>query len=102
MLADTSVVTRFIKGGRLRALAITGATRTPDYSDVPTLDETGLREFNVIVWVGLAAPAGMSRTSRQAWNDELRRRELGAAPEDFLADRQQPAQPRDPFADWSE
>ena len=31
-----------------------------------------------------------------------RRRELCAAPEDFLVDRQQSAQPRDPFGDWSE
>ncbi len=46
-----------IKAGRLRALAVTTAQRAPDLPDVPTLQEAGLKGFNVAGWLGLVAPA---------------------------------------------
>ena len=46
-----------IKAGRLRALAVTTASRFVDLPDVPTLDEAGLTGFNVSGWLGLLAPA---------------------------------------------
>ena len=47
-----------IRSGKLRALAVTGATRVPSLPDVPTLSEAGLPGFNSISWIGLLAPAG--------------------------------------------
>jgi tripartite-type tricarboxylate transporter receptor subunit TctC len=47
-----------IKSGRLRALAVTGLTRSPILPDVPTLAESVLPGFNSSSWIGLLAPAG--------------------------------------------
>ncbi|MEJ8810571.1 tripartite tricarboxylate transporter substrate binding protein [Variovorax ureilyticus] len=47
-----------IKAGRLRALAVTSDKRVSALPDVPTLAESGLRNFNAISWIGLLAPAG--------------------------------------------
>jgi tripartite-type tricarboxylate transporter receptor subunit TctC len=47
-----------VKAGKLRALAVTGATRVPALPEVPTLTESVLPGFNSISWIGLLAPAG--------------------------------------------
>ncbi|MBL8362110.1 MAG: tripartite tricarboxylate transporter substrate binding protein [Rubrivivax sp.] len=47
-----------IKTGKLRALAVTGATRVSALPEVPTLAETALPGFNSISWIGVLAPAG--------------------------------------------
>src|SRR5206468_2771389 len=47
-----------IKGGKLRALAVTSATRAPALPDVPTLAESGLPGFEASSWFGILAPAG--------------------------------------------
>ncbi len=46
-----------IKAGKLRALAVTTAKRSPALPDVPTLDEAGLKGFNLGTWFGVLAPA---------------------------------------------
>ncbi len=48
-----------IQAGKLRALATTGAHRVARLPDVPTLAEQGLTGFDVALWIGVAAPAGM-------------------------------------------
>ena len=45
-----------INSGRVRALAVTGLTRSRVMPDLPTLDELGLKGFEVTAWFGLAAP----------------------------------------------
>ncbi|QJR15743.1 Bug family tripartite tricarboxylate transporter substrate binding protein [Usitatibacter palustris] len=47
-----------IKAGKLRALAVTGAKRSPALPDVPTLKEAGLEGYEAYVWLGLLAPKG--------------------------------------------
>jgi len=47
-----------IKSGKLRALAITGAHRSPQLPDVPTLAESGYPGYSAYVWLGLLAPKG--------------------------------------------
>lgn len=47
-----------IHGGRVRALAVTSATRIPQLPSVPTVQETALPGFEVSSWYGLCAPAG--------------------------------------------
>jgi tripartite-type tricarboxylate transporter receptor subunit TctC len=48
-----------IKAGKLRALAITSARRSPVQPDVPTLDELGIKGVQVYSWQGVAAPKGL-------------------------------------------
>jgi len=46
-----------IKSGRLRAIAVSSLKRSPALPDVPTVDEAGLRGFEVSSWYGVFAPA---------------------------------------------
>lgn len=55
--ATMPTVLPHVKAGKLRALAVLGATRTPALPDVPTIAET-LPGFDVSNWIGLFAPAG--------------------------------------------
>ena len=50
-----------IKSGKVRALAVTSLKRSAALPDVPTLDEIGLKGYEVTAWFGLAAPAGTPR-----------------------------------------
>lgn len=58
MFSATSASGAFVKGGKLRALAITSAVRSTDWPQVPTVAESGLPGFEVYEWNGLFAPAG--------------------------------------------
>jgi len=59
MMFDTPVVfLSHIQAGRLRALAITSAARSPQLPDVPTMIESGLPRLQASLWSGLLAPAG--------------------------------------------
>ena len=46
------------KGGRVKALAVSGKQRLPQIPDVPTFAEAGAPAFDLSVWNGIAAPAG--------------------------------------------
>ena len=50
-----------IKAGKLRPLAVTTATRSKALPDVPTLQEAGLKDFNIGTWFGVLAPAATPR-----------------------------------------
>lgn len=62
-----------IKSGRVRALAVTSLKRSPAVSDVPTLDEAGLKGYEVTAWFGLAAPAATPRETVLRLNQALNR-----------------------------
>jgi tripartite-type tricarboxylate transporter receptor subunit TctC len=49
-----------IRAGKLRALAVTGATRNPTLPDVPTIAESGLAGYECSLWQAIVAPAGTS------------------------------------------
>ncbi|WP_028604984.1 Bug family tripartite tricarboxylate transporter substrate binding protein [Ottowia thiooxydans] len=55
---DVSVAGPQLKAGKLRALAAASPARITSYPTVPTLAENGITTFNLIVWVGIAAPPG--------------------------------------------
>ena len=59
MFGNISVAVPHIKSGKLRALASTGAARSPLLPDVPTVAESGLKDFSIATWFGLLGPAGM-------------------------------------------
>jgi tripartite-type tricarboxylate transporter receptor subunit TctC len=59
MLLPTPATTLpLVRDGKMRALAITSATRSPDLPDVPTMIECGLDELTLDFWAGMLAPAG--------------------------------------------
>jgi tripartite-type tricarboxylate transporter receptor subunit TctC len=51
----------FVKGGKAKALAVTSARRNPNFPDWPTAVEAGVPGFVEHIWIGMAAPAGVSR-----------------------------------------
>lgn len=57
----TAPVIGQLKGGGLRALAVTSGSRFPGLPDVPTVSESGVPGYQVISWNGVAAPAKTPR-----------------------------------------
>jgi len=57
MFSGFSSTLPHIKAGRLRALAVTGAKRSPAAPDVPTIAESGFPGFEATAWYGVLAPA---------------------------------------------
>jgi tripartite-type tricarboxylate transporter receptor subunit TctC len=63
----------YIKAGRLRAIAITTATRYPGLPDLPTVAESGVPGYEASAWFGIVAPAAMPREAIQRLNAEVNR-----------------------------
>ena len=57
-IPGTAGMVGHIKAGKLRALAVTGAKRSPQLPDVPTVMESGVPGYEAYVWMGLLAPKG--------------------------------------------
>lgn len=62
-----------IKGGKVKALAITTAKRSPSMPDLPTVAESGLPGYDVVTWYGMLAPAGTPKDIVVRMNDEVRK-----------------------------
>ena len=60
-----------IKSGKLRAMAVTTATRSSALPDVPTLDEAGLKGFNIGTWFGVLAPVATPKDILARLNTEM-------------------------------
>lgn len=58
MFATLPSAVALIKGGKLRALAVTGTRRSAALPDVPTAREAGMKDLVVTTWNGVLAPAG--------------------------------------------
>jgi tripartite-type tricarboxylate transporter receptor subunit TctC len=58
MLENIPGTLPFAKAGKLRALAVTDLKRSPLLPDLPTLDESGLKGYQIVGWNGLFVPAG--------------------------------------------
>jgi len=81
MLMDNYVTSQSnIKEGKLRVLGVTSPQRLPFLPDVPTLDEQGLKGFDVSNWFGIYAPAGtpseMTAKVNAAFNQALQETDL--------------------------
>lgn len=61
-----------VQGGRVKALAVTTATRSRALPDVPTMQEQGLADFEVSAWYGVAAPAGLPAAVSERLQTALR------------------------------
>jgi len=91
MCDQTTNTTAQIKGGKVKVYGVTTKTRVPSLKDVPTLQEQGMKGFEVAVWHGIYAPKGTPKpvldklvTALQAAlqdaNVKLRFADLGTEP----------------------
>ena len=60
-----------VKGGRLKALAVTGRTRSPAVPALPTMLESGVKDFVVSIWIGIMAPRGVPANVVERLNREV-------------------------------
>ncbi len=68
---NTPTVISQIRDGKLRALAVTSLTRSPLLPDVPTLDEKGVKGYEVNTWFGWVGPAGLPTDITNRLNTEI-------------------------------
>ncbi|HEY1092274.1 MAG TPA: tripartite tricarboxylate transporter substrate binding protein, partial [Burkholderiaceae bacterium] len=71
MFATSSVAAPLVRGGKLRALAVTSPQRLPALAEVPTLAEAGMPGLELREWEGLVAPAGTPKAIIDKWNTAL-------------------------------
>jgi tripartite-type tricarboxylate transporter receptor subunit TctC len=62
-----------VKGGKVRAIAVTSAQRSPALPEVPTVNEQGLSGFDDLTWTAFFAPAGTSQDLVNRLNSEINR-----------------------------
>jgi tripartite-type tricarboxylate transporter receptor subunit TctC len=58
MFDNLSSISGFIDAGRVRALGVTGARRSPLFPDVPTIHEAGVAGYEAVAWGGIVVPLG--------------------------------------------
>jgi len=61
MFESTNSIAQHVRAGRVRALAVSGAKRSISLPEVPTLAEAGVPGYEVDLWSGVIAPAGLPR-----------------------------------------
>jgi tripartite-type tricarboxylate transporter receptor subunit TctC len=101
LFSSTATALPHVKSGRLKAIAVTTAKRIPALPDVPTVAESGLPGYEVVLWHGLIGPKGLPKevvtrissevnkalklkeTSEQLENDGVA--PAGGTPEQFKA-----------------
>jgi tripartite-type tricarboxylate transporter receptor subunit TctC len=59
VFADCGLVAPYLKSGQLKALAVTGGSRSSILPDLPTVAEAGLPGYQANTWYGLYGPAGL-------------------------------------------
>lgn len=64
---------QFIKGNRLKALAVTSQARVPQIPTVPTFAESGMPEFSSLQWYGISGPAGIPANIINLLNAQINR-----------------------------
>ncbi|MDT4851152.1 hypothetical protein FQZ97_853240 [compost metagenome] len=62
-----------IKGGRIKALMVSGNKRNPAFPDVPSAAEVGLPDYNVTTWYGIWAPKGTPADAQARAIEEIRK-----------------------------
>ena len=70
-IADSGPASGAIRGGKVRALAVTSPRRMAAFPEVPTMAEAGFPQLDVQLWAGLFAPAGTSPAIVKKLEDEL-------------------------------
>ena len=73
MFSNLSAVIGNVKAGKLRAIAITSAKRSPSAPEIPTVAESGLPGFDAATWFALVAPAGIPHDIVMKLNAEVKK-----------------------------
>ncbi|MFN7753854.1 MAG: tripartite tricarboxylate transporter substrate binding protein [Pseudomonadota bacterium] len=68
-----STVGPFVKAGKLRALAVTSARRSPTTPDLPTIAEEGYKGYEATPWWGIVGPGGITPSLVKRLNSDIRR-----------------------------
>lgn len=58
---SASIVGPLIRAGKVRAIGVTSKTRVSHLPEIPTLDEQGLKGFEMVVWTSIFAPRGLPK-----------------------------------------
>lgn len=69
--ASISSATNLIQSGKVRALAVTSATRNASLPDVPTVAESGYKDYSFVTYYGVFAPAGTPADVVKTLNDAV-------------------------------
>jgi tripartite-type tricarboxylate transporter receptor subunit TctC len=72
LIENVALSSSFIRGGRVRPLGVTSRTRVASLPDVPTLDEAGLKGFEILAWAGFIVPKGTPAAMIQRLNEATR------------------------------
>ncbi len=70
-IGSVAVLAPHVKGGKMRAVAVTGEKRSESMPDVPTLSEQGFPGFSALAWWGVFAPAGTPKAIIDKINAEF-------------------------------
>src|SRR6185295_11511830 len=71
LFSSTATALPHVKGGKLKAIGVTTAKRIPALPDVPTVAESGLPGYEVILWHGLIGPKGLPKEVVDRINGEV-------------------------------
>jgi len=74
----------FVNSARLRALGVTGARRSPELPQIPTVAEAGLPGYEVATWFGVVGPAGVPQAVVRRLNEVVTRIVREPAMEKFM------------------
>jgi len=73
MILPPTIVHSFISSGKVRAVAFTDAQRSPDFPNLPTMQESGLKDLNIAgTWLGWFAPAKTPQPITQQIAQEIK------------------------------
>lgn len=73
MFDAVPTMTEHVRGGRVKAIATTGLTRSAVMPDVPTVDEAGVPKYEATIWLGLMAPKGTPAAVVDRLNAEVQK-----------------------------
>ena len=71
MFETSPTALQYVKGNKLRGLAITSAKRSPLLPNLPTVAEAGVPDYESVTWIGLVAPAGTPKAIVDRLNADL-------------------------------
>jgi len=84
LVASAPSILSQVRSGRVRALAVTSATRSPVAPDLPALEQSGYKGSASELWWGVLAPAGTPQPVVERLNAEINRIVLSAEMKDFF------------------
>lgn len=71
MFDAVPTMVEFVRSGRVKALATTGKTRSQVLPNVPTMAESGVPDYEAVIWLGLLAPKGTPPAIVNRLNEEV-------------------------------